>query len=103
MNPQIEHARLITRRHFFGRTATGIGAAALGSLLNPEIFAAEPPLPQMHGVLRRFDFAPKAKRGIYLFMSGGPSHIDLFDYKPQLRKYHGTELPATIRMGQRIT
>jgi hypothetical protein len=48
-------------------------------------------------------FAPKAKRIIYLFMSGGPSHIDLFDYKPALQKLHGTELPADIRMGQRVT
>src|SRR5262249_5272553 len=48
-------------------------------------------------------FAPKAKRVIYLFMSGGPSHIDLFDYKPKLRDYHGQELPGSVRMGQRIT
>src|SRR5947208_16004717 len=47
--------------------------------------------------------APEAKRVIYLFMSGGPSHIDLIDYKPQLRTHHGQELPASIRMGQRIT
>ena len=55
------------------------------------------------GVLKALHFAPKAKRVIYLFMSGGPSHIDLFDYKPKLRELHGTELPATVRMGQRIT
>ncbi len=48
-------------------------------------------------------FAPKAKRVIYLFMSGGPSHIDLFDYKPKLKEHHGQELPGSIRMGQRIT
>ena len=53
-------------------------------------------LPELH-------FAPKAKRVIYLFMSGGPSHIDLFDYKPKLREHHKEELPASIRMGQRIT
>ncbi len=103
MNPQLEHARLITRRHFFGRTAAGIGGAALASLLNPDLFAAEPAAAQMHGILQQLHHAPKAKRVIYLFMSGGPSHIDLFDYKPELRKYHGSELPATIRMGQRIT
>ena len=103
MNAELEPARIITRRHFFGRTAAGIGGAALASLLNPGIFAAEPSLPQMHGALQQLHHASKAKRVIYLFMSGGPSHIDLFDYKPQLRQHHGTELPASIRMGQRIT
>src|SRR5213075_212321 len=55
------------------------------------------------GALDKLHFAPKAKRVIYLVMSGGPSHIDLFDYKPKLQELNGTELPATIRMGQRIT
>ena len=54
-------------------------------------------------MLPRLHFAPKAKRVIYLFMSGGPSQIDLFDYKPKLKEHHGQELPASIRMGQRIT
>jgi hypothetical protein len=90
MNPLHEHRALLTRRHFFGRTATGIGVAALASLLNSRSPAAT-------------HFSPRAKRVIYLFMSGGPSHIDLFDYKPVLKKYHGQELPASIRMGQRIT
>ncbi len=103
MSLQIEHARLITRRHFFGRTAAGIGGVALASLMNPGLFAADAGLPATHGVLKHLHHAPKARRVIYLFMSGGPSHIDLFDYKPQLRQYHGTELPGSIRMGQRIT
>ena len=55
------------------------------------------------GRARTPHFAAKAKRVIYLFMSGGPSHIDLFDYKPKLKEHHGTELPASVRMGQRIT
>lgn len=94
----------LTRRHFFGRTATGIGTAALASLLNPSLFGA--PAPKAEGVagtLKDLHFVPKAKRVIYLFMSGGPSHIDLFDYKPKLKDLHGTELPAEIRMGQRVT
>src|SRR5262245_3715692 len=104
MDPEIERQLLLTRRHFFGRTAAGIGTAALASLLDPRLFAAAPALPgPAPGLLRALHFAPKAKRVIYLFMSGGPSHIDLFDYKPKLREYHGTELPATVRMGQRIT
>ena len=96
---------MITRRHFFGRTATGIGAAALGSLLNPEACS-----PRWLGEQKRYGgmhgmphFPPKAKRVIYLFMAGGPSQIDLFDYKPKLDKLHNTELPDSIRMGQRIT
>jgi Protein of unknown function (DUF1501) len=104
MNPAREHHLLLTRRHFFGRMATGIGVAALGSILNPSLMAAlaetgdgvNPP----HG---RPHFAPKAKRVIYLFMAGGPSQIDLLDYKPSLKKLQGTELPASIRMGQRLT
>src|SRR5438105_3502742 len=99
-----EYQRLLTRRHFFGRTATGIGTAALASLLNERLFAADKDVClKTHGVLPALHFAPKAKHVIYLFMSGGPSHIDLFDYKPKLRDYHGKELPATVRMGQRVT
>jgi uncharacterized protein (DUF1501 family) len=104
MDPLRERQLLLTRRQLFGRTATGIGTAALASLLNPELFGAsltagrgEP------GVLPAPHFAPRAKHVIYLFMSGGPSHIDLFDHKPKLAAYHGTELPASVRMGQRIT
>ena len=104
MDPRREYQRLQTRRQFFGRTATGIGTAALASLLNPELFGASVSrTPGAPGVLAAPHFAPKAKHVIYLFMSGGPSHIDLFDYKPKLKKYHGQELPASIRMGQRIT
>jgi hypothetical protein len=104
VNPLHEFSQLLTRRHFFGRAAAGIGTAALASLLNERLFADEVErLSPTGGVLPAVHFAPKAKRVIYLFMSGGPSHIDLFDYKPKLAEYHGKELPATIRMGQRIT
>jgi uncharacterized protein (DUF1501 family) len=104
MDPIREHALLMTRRHFFGRTATGIGVAALASLLDRDRAAADPPATVRHpGVLSQTHFPAKAKRVIYLFMSGGPSHIDLFDYKPALRRHHGEELPASVRMGQRIT
>ena len=104
MNPILEHHRLLTRRQFFGRTATGIGAAALASLLNPELFAGQtktktpsPGLPELP------HFTPKAKRVIYLFQSGAPSQMDLFDYKPKLAELHGQELPDSIRKGQRLT
>jgi len=94
-----EQQLLMTRRQFFGRSAAGIGTAALASLLNPSLFAAAA---GAHGRMP-LQFAPTAKRVIYLFMSGGPSHIDLFDYKPSLQKLNGTELPGEVRMGQRIT
>jgi uncharacterized protein (DUF1501 family) len=98
MNP-IDEVRLgLTRRHFFGRAATGLGAAALASLLDGETTArAEMAAPV------GTHFAPKAKRVIYLFMHGGPSQIDLFDHKPELRRRHGEDLPPSVRMNQRLT
>src|SRR4030088_707241 len=83
-----------TRRHFFGRTATGLGIAALASLLNHEAPAANAGLPH---------FTPTAKRVIYLFQSGAPSQMDLFDYKPRLSDWAKQELPDSVRMGQRLT
>ena len=102
MNPFHEYHLLQTRRQFFGRSAAGIGTVALASLLNPDLFGS-PSTTGRPGVLRATHFPARAKRVIYLFMSGGPSHIDLLDYKPELRRHHGQELPASIRMGQRIT
>ena len=97
----------LARRQFLSGSAAGLGATALAGLLNPQLFAAPGKVPDRGkprpGTLKELHFAPKAKRVIYLVMSGGPSHIDLFDYKPQLKKHHGEELPASIRMGQRIT
>jgi hypothetical protein len=97
-------ALALTRRYFFGRAASGIGAAALASLLNPDLMAG-PAISEARvpGVLGEPHFPARAKRVIYLFMSGGPSHIDLFDYKPRLKELRGSELPAEVRMGQRIT
>jgi len=104
MNPLRERELLINRRHFFGRTAAGIGAAALGSLLNPNMFSAFGAQPDAaQSILGNPHFAPKAKRVIYLFMAGGPAQMDLLDYKPSLEKLHQTELPASVRNGQRIT
>ena len=104
MDPIQEEKLLLTRRLFFGRMATGVGAAALGSLLNPGLFAAlAGEAEKSKGPLGAPHFAPKARRVIYLFMAGGPSQMELFDYKPTLEKFHETELPDSIRMGQRIT
>jgi hypothetical protein len=95
MNEFERTRQLLTRRHFFGKTATGIGIAALANLL-PGAAHAELPQGLPH-------FAPKAKRVIYLFQSGGPSQMELFDYKPELNKLQGQELPESIRKGQRLT
>jgi hypothetical protein len=103
MDPLREKTLLMTRRHFFGRTATGIGVAALGSLLNPGLFSAMAGSNEQKYPLAKPHFPAKAKRVIYLFMAGGPAQMDLLDYKPTLDKLHGEELPASIRMGQRLT
>src|SRR6185503_10839964 len=104
LNSLFQHRLLTTRRQFFGRSAVGIGAAALASLLNDRLFslpanAASPsdPLPGLP------HFPPTAKRVIYLFQSGAPSQMDLFDHKPKLHEWHANELPGSIRMGQRLT
>ena len=101
MDPRFEKQLLMTRRHFFGKCAAGIGGAALASLLTPHAFAST--TPAAGGLLGAPHFAPRAKRVIYLFMSGGPSQLDLFDHKPTMRNLQGTDLPGSIRMGQRIT
>ncbi len=89
------HPLAITRRHFFSRAAAGLGGIALSSLLGRDVAAAGLP-PLAH-------FAPKAKRVIWLFMSGGPSQHDLWDYKPKLNQLHGQPLPDAVRRGQRLT
>ncbi len=99
---------LVTRRQLFGLAGKGLGVAALASLLNPQLLAAsqaqdsEKSL-KTGGLSGLPHFTAKAKRVIFLHQSGGPSQIDLFDYKPALRKLHGTELPDSVRNGQRIT
>src|SRR5688500_16494063 len=93
-----EHIQFdMSRREFFGKFALGIGGMALTRLLGSPAAVAE----SMPATFP--NFAPRAKRIIYLFMSGGPSQMDLFDYKPVLNKMNGQELPASVRMGQRLT
>jgi len=87
----------MNRRELLSRLPAGIGIAALSHLFGAE---TKKGIPGLDGLPH---FAPKAKRVILLHQSGGPSQLDLFDYKPQLRKYQGVDLPASIRMGQRIT
>ena len=97
MNPLHETKLLMTRRHFFSHYGSGMGAAALGLLLK------ESGLAQQGGLSGLPHFKPKAKRVIYLYQSGAPSQLDLFDPKPNLEKYRGQNLPDSIRKGQRLT
>ena len=100
MDPILEHKLHINRRQFFGRCATGIGTAALATILNRDARAAtrDDPLSP-----KSSHFAPKAKRVIYLHQSGAPSQLDLFDYKPAMREMFDQDLPDSVRMGQRLT
>ncbi len=92
----------LSRRDFLGKFALGLGGIALSELLSPPL-AAAPASNAFAGALAATHHAPRAKRIIYLFMAGGPSQLDLFDYKPVLEKRHGEDLPASVRMGQRLT
>ena len=96
MDPLSQQNALQTRRHFFGRSATGIGTAALASLLsrNAQGEQGKPDLPH---------FRPKANRVIYLFMNGAPTHVDLFDYKPKLKELHGKPVPQEYVGGKRFS
>ena len=91
-------ARPVSRRGFLNQLGLGLGSVALAELLHPtgRILAEEVPAGLTH-------FPARAKRVIYLFQSGGPSQMDLFDYKPLLNKKHGTQLPDEVRGGQRLT
>ncbi|MBA4104594.1 MAG: sulfatase [Pirellula sp.] len=100
MSQQLLHTLPTSRRHFFSAAGLGIGAAALSSLLDQPSARAAKSSDAAPGLTH---FAPKAKRVIYLFQSGGPSQIDLFDYKPRLREWGGGELPGSVRRGQRLT
>ena len=98
MHPLTESQLLVNRRYFFGRSATGIGMAALATMLGEEAFgdsdAIPAPLTQI---------APKAKRVIYLFQNGAPSHVELFDHKPELAKRHGQAVPDSLTVGKRFS
>ena len=93
----------MTRRDFFGRFALGLGGAALAQLSGSSAFGAARSAKLDQGLPGFPNYAPRAKRIIYLFMSGGPAQMDLFDYKPELNRLHGQELPPSVRQGQRLT
>src|SRR5262249_26038979 len=102
MDPIYDHVQTMTRRHFFARGALGLGTAALASLIPSRAGAAEATSPT-GGLPGLPHFAPKAKRAIYLFMNGGPSQMDLLDYKPKMAELFDKDLPDSIRKGQRLT
>src|SRR5579871_5712083 len=104
MNPDFESALHLSRRQFFGRAATGIGVAALASLLQEEGLAANapgsagaPPLPGLP------HFKPTAKRVVVLWQGGAPSHVDLFDHKPGLYAINGQQVPDSVRAKARLS
>jgi hypothetical protein len=96
MDPLLESRYLMNRRQFFGRAANGIGSAALASLLGKDLLAAD--------TSSAFpNFPAKAKRVIYLFQSGAPSQLDLFEWKPEMANRFDQDLPDSVRQGQRLT
>jgi Protein of unknown function (DUF1501) len=108
MNPLTDNRRHITRRALLGKTATGVGAAAMAYLFGVDGLlgastATQPALVSTGGLPGFPNFAPKAKRIVYMFQNGAPSHVDLFDYKPKLKEWHGKEIPPEIQGGARLS
>src|SRR5690606_6624285 len=102
MSEFFENRLNVNRRHFLGKLSLGLGSVALGSLLVPGLFRGSTDDDSMPAIGMPH-FAPKAKRVIYLFQNGAPSQLESFDYKPLLNKLYGEDLPASVRMGQRLT
>jgi hypothetical protein len=100
---QLELERIRSRRGFLTGSALGLGQAALMSVLGSEALGSSIAKSALQDVTVGPHFAPKAKRAIYLFMAGAPSQIDTFDYKPKLTELFDTDLPESIRKGQRLT
>ena len=88
----------ICRRSFLGRGVAGVGLLGLNALLNPRLFAAD----SVAGVVNPLHHPAKAKRVIFLYQAGGPSHLETFDYKPKLAEMHGKPMPESLTKGQQI-
>ena len=99
LHPKREYELMMTRRQLFGRAALGVGTAAMANMIEPTLLGQSGGLTGVEGTHHK----AKAKRVIYLFMSGGPSHLDLWDYKPKLVDMFGEQLPDHVRSGQRVT
>ncbi len=105
MNPLNPLVLSLTRRAFLGRSSAGMGMLALASLLDPGVLRGAPtrlPSDRWQGVVNPLHLAPKAKRVIYLYMAGGPSHLETFDYRPRLAQMHGKPMPDSLTRGQPI-
>jgi hypothetical protein len=103
-DPLLEYQRHLTRRTFLGDATRGIGSLALGSLLFPDLAKAASTTPTRHDRLSGLPhFAPRAKRVLCLFQSGGLSHVDLFDDHPTLHRHAGKEIPPSVKGNQRLT
>src|SRR5690349_8641226 len=104
-NPE-SHSLLLARRTFLGRGAAGLGSLALASLLQPRLFAADASgtekAPAYRGVVYPPHLTPKVKRIIWLYMAGGPSHLETLDHKPKLAQMHGKPMPESFTKGQPI-
>jgi hypothetical protein len=101
-NNIFEHRLNINRRRFLSQASLGLGSVALGSLLMPDLLSGTGSMDAAM-IPGLSDFAPKAKRVIYLFQNGAPSQIESFDYKPKLKEMVGQELPDSVRGAQRLT
>ena len=97
--PDHDQKLRLTRRALFGRTTTGLGSLALASLLNPNLLRAAD---TSSGAASPLHFAPKARRIIYLYMAGGPSHLETLDYKPKLAAMQGQPMPGSYTAGMPI-
>ena len=103
MDPLAANHRHLTRREFFGRTANGIGTAALAGLLARDGYAAPAEAGRVGGLPGLPHIAPRAKHVIYLFQNGGPTHVDLFDWKPKLAEMQGKPVPEEYIGGRRFS
>jgi hypothetical protein len=103
MNPYLDSLAHTTRRHFLKESAAGVGAIALSSLLGRNAMAAPGSIAATNPLAARLPhFAPKAKRVIYLHLTGSPPNLDLFDYKPELVKRDGQDCPDDVLKGRKF-
>jgi hypothetical protein len=103
MNERLQQQRLWTRRELLKCGGVGLGSIALASLLAEEGRGDVASTKPSGGLIGLPHFAPRAKRVIYMFQSGAPSQVDLFDYKPELHKHRGEEIPESVQMGQKLS
>src|SRR5207249_2861836 len=103
MDPELSLAVEINRRTFLGYGISGLGMLALNGLVNPQLFGANTPVTgTSKGVVNPLHFPPKAKRVIFLYQAGGPSHLETFDPKPKLAEMDGKPMPESMTKGQQI-